>query len=129
MPVMLQSIKSWVARVKQDAVMLWFARSHPRTPLLPKLLSIATAAYVLSPIDLIPDFIPVIGYLDEWIIVPIMIWVVARLLPDDVIAESRAKAQMWMAQRQQKPTSYAGALIVVVLWVGGAYLSWIWFVA
>lgn len=109
--------------------MLWFARSHPRTPLLPKLLSIATAAYVLSPIDLIPDFIPVIGYLDEWIIVPIMIWVVARLLPDDVIAESRVKAQMWMAQRQQKPTSYAGALIVVVLWLAGAYLSWIWFVA
>jgi uncharacterized membrane protein YkvA (DUF1232 family) len=126
---MFQSIKSWARRVKQDAVMLWFARSHPRTPLLPKLLSIATAAYVLSPIDLIPDFIPVIGYLDDWIIVPIMIWVVVRLLPDEVITDSRAKAEAWMAQQQQKPTSYAGALIVVLLWVAGAYLTWLWFVA
>ena len=109
--------------------MLWFARSHPQTPLLAKLLSYATAAYVLSPIDLIPDFIPVLGYLDEIILVPVMIWLIVRLLPDAVIQESRAQADAWMAQQQKKPVSYLGALFVVVLWGLAIYAVWRWILA
>lgn len=123
---MLQSVKSWAKRVKRDAVMLWFARSHPKTPLLAKILGFATVAYALSPIDLIPDFIPVLGYLDDVIIVPAMIWLVVQLLPVDVIDESRAKADMWMAERHQKPASYVGALVIVLLWALAGYYIWKW---
>lgn len=106
--------------------MLWFARSHPKTPLLAKILGFATVAYALSPIDLIPDFIPVLGYLDDVIIVPAMIWLVVQLLPVDVIDESRAKADMWMAERHQKPASYVGALVIVLLWALAGYYLWKW---
>lgn len=109
--------------------MLWFARSHPETPLLAKVLSYATAAYVLSPIDLIPDFIPVFGYLDDIIIVPVMIWLIVRLLPDTVIQESRVQADEWMAQQQKKPVSYPGALLIVLLWGLSIYATWLWFFA
>jgi uncharacterized membrane protein YkvA (DUF1232 family) len=124
---MLQSVNSWAKRVKRDAVMLWFARSHPKTPLLAKVLSYATAAYVLSPIDLIPDFIPILGYLDEVIIVPIMIWLIVRLLPDAVIEESRAQAEAWMVQQHKKPVSYLGAVVMVLMWGLAAYYAWKWF--
>jgi uncharacterized membrane protein YkvA (DUF1232 family) len=129
MPEMLQSIKSWAKRVKRDAVMLWFARSHPMTPLLPRWLCYATAAYLLSPIDLIPDFIPILGYLDDAILVPVMIWLIVRLLPKVVIQESRAKAEAWMAQQHKKPVSYSGALFIVLLWGLALYLAWRWFMA
>ena len=109
--------------------MLWFARSHPDTPLLAKVLSYATAAYVLSPIDLIPDFIPILGYLDDVIIVPVMIWLIVRLLPDAVIQESRAKAEVWMVQQQKKPVSYLGALLTVLLWGLSIYATWLWIFA
>jgi len=109
--------------------MLWFARSHPQTPLLPKVLCYATAAYVLSPIDLIPDFIPVLGYLDEVILVPVMIWLIVRLLPDAVIQESRVQAEAWMAQQHKKPVSYSGALFIVLLWSLALFLVWRWVVA
>ena len=123
---MLQSVKSWAKRVKRDAVMLWFARSHPKTPLLAKILGFATVAYALSPIDLIPDFIPVLGYLDDVIIVPAMIWLVVQLLPVDVIDESRAKADAWMAEQHRKPASYMGALVIVLLWTLAGYYVWKW---
>lgn len=126
---MFQSVKSWARRVKRDAVMLWFARSHPRTPLLAKVLGFATVAYALSPIDLIPDFIPVLGYLDDVIIVPAMIWLVVQLLPGEVIDESRAKAEAWMAQQHKKPVSYSGALFIVLLWGLVIYLAWRWVAA
>ena len=125
---MFQSLKSWAGRVKRDAVMLWFARRHPKTPLLAKILGFATVAYALSPIDLIPDFIPVLGYLDDVIIVPIMIWLVVQLLPGEVIDESRAKAELWMTAQHDKPASYVGAVVVVLLWALAGYYAWKWLV-
>jgi len=119
-------IKSWARSLKQDAVMLWFARSHPKTPLIAKLLVIVTVAYALSPIDLIPDFIPVLGYLDDLIIVPVLIWLTVKLLPDEVILESREKALQWMKDRQTKPVSIPGAVLMVLLWVLVVYLLWRW---
>ena len=106
--------------------MLWFARSHPKTPLIAKLLVIVTVAYALSPIDLIPDFIPVLGYLDDLIIVPVLIWLTVKLLPDEVILESREKALQWMKERQTKPVSIPGAVLMVLLWVLVVYLLWRW---
>ena len=104
--------------------MLWFARQHPQTPLLAKLLSAAAVAYVLSPIDLIPDFIPVLGYLDEAILVPVFIWGIVRLLPDAVVQACRAQAESWLQEQHAKPVSYLGAVLIVGLWMAGAYLIW-----
>jgi uncharacterized membrane protein YkvA (DUF1232 family) len=96
---------------------LWFAYRHPDTPILAKLLAVATAAYALSPIDLIPDFVPVLGYLDDIIILPIAIYITVRLIPEPVLVECRKKAEEWFAAQQAKPKSYAGAIAIVVIWL------------
>ena len=121
---MLESIRTWARRIKRDAVTLWFARKHPQTPLMAKLLSAAAVAYVLSPIDLIPDFIPVLGYLDEVILVPVFIWCIVRLIPEPVLLACRAQADAWLQERHAKPVSYVGAAIILSLWALGAYFIW-----
>src|ERR671913_456858 len=89
----LERLKTWARSLKRDVVALWLAARDPRVPLLPKLLAGAVAAYALSPIDLIPDFIPVLGYLDDLLIVPLGIWAVVRLIPPALMAELRARAE------------------------------------
>lgn len=121
---MLDKLKTWARRIKRDGVMLWFARTHPRTPLLAKVLSVAIVAYVLSPVDLIPDFIPVLGYVDEIILVPLLIALVVRLLPQEVVQSCRVQAEAWLAEQHARPVSYVGAAIVVGLWALGGYLLW-----
>ena len=121
------SISLWAKRVKRDAVMLWFARRHPDTPFFAKALCFFAVAYALSPIDLIPDFIPVLGYLDDAILLPVMIWLVVRLLPKHVIKTCRAQAEEWMAEQKAKPTSYIGAVIIVIVWTSVIYLGWWWY--
>ena len=117
----IASLTAWARRVKRDIVMLWFARRHPDTPLLARMLCIAAAAYALSPIDLIPDFIPVLGYLDEAILLPALIWLAVRLLPGHVVAQCRLEAETWMAREKSRPASYAGAAVIVALWAGMLY--------
>lgn len=85
-------------------------------------------AYALSPIDLIPDFIPVLGYLDDVILLPGLIWLAIRLLPAGVVVESRVKADAWMAEQGKKPTSKAGAVAIVFIWLLVAYFAWQWWV-
>ncbi len=126
MPI-TESIRIWARRIKRDAVMLWFARRHPDTPFLPKVLCVFTVAYALSPIDLIPDFIPVLGYVDDALLLPSLIWLAVRLLPAHVIHECRAQAEEWMAREKAKPTSYAGAVAIVTIWVAVLYLCWWWY--
>lgn len=126
MPI-TESIRIWAKRIKRDAVMLWFARRHPDTPFLPKALCVFTVAYALSPIDLIPDFIPVLGYVDDALLLPSLIWIAVRLLPAHVIHECRAQAEEWMAREKAKPTSYAGAVAIVAIWVAVLYLCWWWY--
>jgi uncharacterized membrane protein YkvA (DUF1232 family) len=123
---MYATLKAWAKRLKQDTVMLWFARRHPDTPLLAKLLCVLTVAYALSPIDLIPDFVPVLGLLDELILLPFMIWLAVRMLPSQVVDVCRAQAGEWLEQRRAKPRSYGGAILIVLLWVGVAYALWLW---
>lgn len=123
----LAAVKNWAKRVKRDAVMLWFARTHPDTPLPAKLLCVFAVAYALSPIDLIPDFIPVLGYLDEVVLLPAMIWMAVRLLPVHVVQACRMEAERWMGEQKAKPTSYVGAIGIVLIWAGFIYLVWQWF--
>lgn len=120
-------LKSWAKKIKRDAVTLWFACKHPSTPWYAKALGVFVVAYALTPIDLIPDFIPVLGYLDDVLLLPGLIWVAIRLLPPDVLANCRSQAGMWMKTQGKKPSSRIGAVGIVMLWiaVSVALLSWL----
>jgi len=106
----------------RDGLALYIAARDPRTPRLAKLLALLVAAYALSPIDLIPDAIPVLGFLDELILLPIAIALIARLIPTEVLAESRLAAQAMV----EKPRSKLGAAIIITIWgmTLGALLWW-----
>ena len=90
----LSALKRWANGIKRDVVAVWFAARDPLAPVLARLLALAVAAYALSPVDLIPDFIPVLGYLDDLLIVPLGLMLVIRLLPPDVLALARGRAAL-----------------------------------
>ena len=96
---MLKKIKTKAARLKLEVVALYFAARDPRTPWYAKALAVCVAGYALSPIDLIPDFVPVLGYLDDLVIVPLGILTVLRLIPPEIMAENRAAAALMMIAR------------------------------
>lgn len=102
---------------------LWIAARDPRTPWYAKLAAASVAAYALSPIDLIPDFIPVLGYLDELVLLPLGVMFVASLIPAPLMAEFRAEA----ARREGQPKSRAGAAVIVAVWIGTAAMLLWWF--
>ena len=108
----LGRVKEWAKRLKRDVVALWLAARDPRVPWPAKAVAGAVAAYALSPIDLIPDFIPVLGYLDDLIIVPAGIWLAIRLIPVPVMVELRAAA----AARQGRMRSLAGLAVILTIW-------------
>jgi uncharacterized membrane protein YkvA (DUF1232 family) len=109
---MFARLKRWAEGVKRDVIALWIAARDPRTPLGAKLLAGATAAYALSPIDLIPDFIPVLGYLDDLVIVPLGIWLAVRLIPASLMEEFRGQAD----GLGKCPSSRAAAVAILILW-------------
>lgn len=120
---MLDRLQTWARMAHRDVVALYLAGRDPRVPWYAKALAAATAAYALSPIDLIPDFIPVIGYLDDLIIVPIAIAIIVWLIPDNVMAELRSEATSRLAAN--RPRSIAGAVAIVFLWLGfGVLMAW-----
>lgn len=110
--------------MKRETLAVALATRDPRTPWPAKALAALVVAYAASPIDLIPDFIPVLGYLDDLIVVPLGIWLVLRLIPDQVMADARARA----AQSERPGASWWGLAIVVLLWLGAAGFTW-WLVA
>ena len=120
---MLQRARQWARDVRRDVVAIWIATRDPRVPWYAKLLAAAVAAYALSPIDLIPDFVPVLGYLDDVIIVPAGILVTVRLIPPHLMDEFRAEA----ARRLNRPNSRVGAFAVVALWIAAiaAIVRWV----
>jgi uncharacterized membrane protein YkvA (DUF1232 family) len=123
---MLSHLKGWARRLNREVHAVYFAARDPRVPWYAKFLALAVAGYALSPIDLIPDFIPVIGYLDDLIIVPLGIWLVVSLIPDDVMAECRAKADA----AGRRPLSRAGMIAIIVVWVAvGLMLFWITYIS
>jgi uncharacterized membrane protein YkvA (DUF1232 family) len=125
---MLSRLKQWAKALRKDILTLWFAGRHPGTPLAAKLLALALAAYAFSPIDLIPDFIPVLGYLDEVVLLPIGILICLRMIPDAVLEECRESADRWLAERKGKPRSWTAAALIVLIWLGlalaFAYALW-----
>jgi uncharacterized membrane protein YkvA (DUF1232 family) len=118
----LKRAKQWARAIKRDAVAVWIAARDPRVPWYAKLLAGAVAAYALSPIDLIPDFIPVLGYLDDVIIVPAGILLTVRLIPGGLMEEFRAEA----ARREGRPISRAGAAGIVSVWIAALALTAWW---
>ena len=122
-------IKAWAKSLKRDVMTLWFVLRHPHTPWLARALAAILTAYALSPIDLIPDFIPVLGYLDDLIIVPLGIWLLLKIIPEEVLIECRNQADEWFRQDQQKPRSWVGLVIILGLWVGAAWAAYAVFFA
>ncbi len=103
---------AWARRLKLDVVALWIAARDERTPLMAKIVAGAVAAYALSPIDLIPDFLPIIGLLDDLLIVPAGIWLAVRLIPPELFAEFRQTARA----RIDRPTSLVAAAVIATIW-------------
>jgi uncharacterized membrane protein YkvA (DUF1232 family) len=112
-----------VARAaKRDGIALYLAAKDPRVPWIVKAFAVLAAAYVLSPIDLIPDFIPVIGFLDELILLPIVVGIIVRFVDPDVMAELRSEA----GKIAERPRSRLGAALIIVVWVLAAGLvAWL----
>ena len=107
--------------LKRDVVALWLAARDPRVPWYAKAVAGAVAAYALSPIDLIPDLIPVLGFLDEVLLLPPLILLAARLVPSALMAEFREQA----ARRSERPVSRMGAAFIVCVWVAAvALIGW-----
>jgi uncharacterized membrane protein YkvA (DUF1232 family) len=112
-------LKAWARSLKRDAHAVWLAARDPRTPWYAKALAFAVAGYALSPIDLIPDFIPILGYLDDLILVPVGVWLVLRLIPPEVLAEHRAAAEA----AADRPMSRVGATFIVGVWIAVAVIG------
>jgi uncharacterized membrane protein YkvA (DUF1232 family) len=115
---MLDRWKQWARAIRRDAHALYLAGRDPRVPWYAKALALAVAAYAASPIDLIPDFIPVVGYLDDLLIVPLGIVLVVRLIPPEIMAEQRERA----TAAQDRPAGKTAAAAVVLLWMTGLIL-------
>ena len=111
---MIETLRGWARRLKADALTLWLLARDPRTPWWLKVLALAIAAYAFSPIDLIPDFIPVLGLLDDLLILPLGILLVVRLAPLSLLADCRARAQALAA----RPVSRTAAAVVLAVWLG-----------
>lgn len=118
----LQKLSARADALKRDTFALYLAARHPRVPRLAKLLIAAAVAYALSPIDLIPDFIPVLGLLDELVLLPIAIAAAIRMIPDDVWSECRAQA---VAQASRDlPRSRVALIAIVAIWVAAVFFTW-----
>jgi uncharacterized membrane protein YkvA (DUF1232 family) len=119
----IASLRTWARNAKRDVIALWIAARDPRVPLYAKLVAGAVAAYALSPIDLIPDFIPVLGYLDDLIILPLGIALAVKLMPEALMQEFRQEA----IKREGRPKSLAGLAAVAAVWLAlAAWLAWLW---
>lgn len=112
-------LRAWARSLKRDTHAVWLAARDPRTPWYAKALGLAVAAYALSPIDLIPDFIPVLGLLDDLLIVPAGLWLTLKLIPPEVLATHRAAAEA----AADRPVSQVAAMVVIVIWIGLAAVA------
>ncbi len=115
---MFRRLKEWARSLKRDVLAVYLAARDPRVPWYAKALALLVAAYAFSPIDLIPDFVPVLGYLDDAILLPLGVLLVLKLMPRSVMADCRAKATLMNAS----PKSCVAAAIIVTIWLGLAAL-------
>ncbi len=107
--------------LKREALVVYYAARDPRLPWHVRLLALAVAAYALSPIDLIPDFIPVLGYLDDLVLIPLGVALVVKLTPGEVLADARERA----AHAAHRPVSRVAAAVIVLLWIAAVALVWL----
>lgn len=109
----LSLAKQWARTIKRDVLALWIAARDNRTPMVAKIIAGAVAAYALSPIDLIPDFVPILGYADDLLIVPLGILLAVRLIPKPLMAEYRLLA----SEKQGRSASRSGMIAVILIWL------------
>jgi len=114
----------WVRRLKRNLLALWFAYRHPDTPLVAKILAVLVVGYAFSPIDLIPDFIPIVGYFDEFSLLPGGVFGIFKLIPQPVLDECHARADAFLHEHKHKPRNYIAAAVIILVWVG--LLWWVW---
>ncbi len=119
--VLMMTVREWARRLKRDIIALWIAARDPRVPWHAKAVAGTTAAYALSPLDLIPDFIPVLGYLDDLLIVPAGLWLARKLIPDRLMDEFRA-----LALHSSRPRSLVAAGFIILVWTAVVAMSWAW---
>lgn len=115
---MANILEAWKQRARQlkaETYALYLAYRDPRTPWYARVFAAVVVGYAFSPIDLIPDFIPVLGYLDDLVLVPLGIWFALKLIPPAVMVESRAKADKVMAEG--KPVNRTVAVVIVAIWL------------
>ena len=119
-----EHVRQWARTLRRDVLALSLAARDPRVPWYAKAVAACVAVYALSPIDLIPDVIPILGYLDDLVLVPLGIWLAIRLIPPSLLEEHRQAA---LARHQPRPKSWVGAAIILVLWglAGGAVVWWL----
>lgn len=115
----MQRVKDWAKAIKRDVIALWLASRDARVPIAAKVVAGLVAAYALSPVDLIPDFIPILGYLDDLIIVPLGIALAVRLIPPHVMQDLRLRADA-----SSRPRSLVGLAMVIAVWLGLAVLAY-----
>jgi uncharacterized membrane protein YkvA (DUF1232 family) len=111
---------SLVHRIRIEAHAVWLATRDPRTPWAAKIVGLLIAAYALSPIDLIPDFIPILGLVDDAILIPLGVWLFEKLVPPALMAEHRAAAEA----ASERPVTWAGILIIIAIWALAAWAVW-----
>ena len=122
MPAYLISLKEKARALKRETTALWFALRDPRTPWAARLVGALVVAYALSPIDLIPDFIPVLGLLDDLILLPLGIALCIRLIPADVFEDARRRA----IDAELRPVNRFAAAVIVLIWIGLAVACGVW---
>lgn len=114
----VDSIKKRARLLKRDTLAVWYAARDARTPWYAKALAVLVAAYAFSPIDLVPDFIPVLGYLDDLVLIPAGIALAVKLIPVAVMNDAREKAD----GATQKPVSLAAGAVIILLWLAILFL-------
>ncbi|WP_078549203.1 YkvA family protein [Litchfieldia alkalitelluris] len=117
---MLKKIKDWARNLKRQIYILYCAYKHPSVPWYAKLFTACVVAYAFSPIDLIPDFIPILGYLDDLILVPLGIMIGLKMIPKSVISDCEVKAEEMM--KNGKPKNWIVGSIIVLIW--GLIVIW-----
>lgn len=118
----LEEWRRWAGRLKAETYALYLAYGDPRVPLHAKLFAALVVGYAFSPIDLIPDPIPILGYLDDLVLVPLGVALAVRMIPEEVLSESRQRAREMM-ERGERPVSRTAAAVIVALWLALAVLA------
>ncbi len=121
---LLNTIKQKAAKLKAEAQVLMIAYKDKRTPVSAKILIGITVGYLLSPIDLIPDFIPILGLLDDLIIVPALIALSIRLIPDEVL--NNAREQLKNNPQRYKKNNWLFAVIIIIVWISALYFGYVY---